>query len=168
MWIVYRLVNRTKVSRIHFKEIFTWCKSGNLKTRINTPIFSGNNYWQCMALKNFVVKRGLFYFALHRPINIQICRCMGYCNSPCYAWTTAAFLLWQSAYCACKPWVLYWFHSCSLVFNHEYCELLQQQIIPALHEREYLETSVFSQYGATPHIGRQVKELIRAQFGDGR
>ncbi|GBN26490.1 hypothetical protein AVEN_61563-1 [Araneus ventricosus] len=49
-----------------------------------------------------------------------------------------------------------------------YCELLQQQVIPALQERECLETTVFMQDGAPPHIARSVQVLLRALFGDDR
>ncbi|KFM63988.1 hypothetical protein X975_27038, partial [Stegodyphus mimosarum] len=45
-----------------------------------------------------------------------------------------------------------------------YCELLQQQVILALQEREYLETTVFIQEGAPSHIARQA--LLCAHFGD--
>ncbi|GFX26919.1 hypothetical protein TNCV_1840911 [Trichonephila clavipes] len=35
-------------------------------------------------------------------------------------------------------------------------------------ERQCLQTTIFMQDGATPHIGRQVKALLSAQFGDNR
>ncbi|GFS95297.1 uncharacterized protein TNCV_2631111 [Trichonephila clavipes] len=45
-------------------------------------------------------------------------------------------------------------------------ELLQQQAIPALQERQCLQTTIFKQDGVTPHIGRQVKALVSANFID--
>ncbi|GFS75041.1 dynein heavy chain 12, axonemal [Trichonephila clavipes] len=40
---------------------------------------------------------------------------------------------------------------------------------PVTHEeRQYLQTTIFMQDGATPHIGCQVKVLLSANFGDNR
>ncbi|GFT35979.1 uncharacterized protein TNCV_4342891 [Trichonephila clavipes] len=47
-----------------------------------------------------------------------------------------------------------------------YGKLLQQQIIPALQEQQCLQTTIFTRDGATPHVGRRVKALISANFGD--
>lgn len=44
-------------------------------------------------------------------------------------------------------------------------ELVWQQVIPALHKQQCLQTTVFMQDGATPHIGYKVKELLCAKFG---
>ncbi|GFW47018.1 uncharacterized protein TNCV_3486301 [Trichonephila clavipes] len=52
--------------------------------------------------------------------------------------------------------------------SSRYSELLQQQIILALHERQCLQTNIFMQDGATPHIGRQVKAPLSASLGDNR
>ncbi|GFX34802.1 uncharacterized protein TNCV_2327421 [Trichonephila clavipes] len=41
---------------------------------------------------------------------------------------------------------------CSVV-NTWYSELLHQQVISALHERQCLQTIIFKLDGATPHIG---------------
>lgn len=54
------------------------------------------------------------------------------------------------------------------VTSARYSELLRQHVIPALQERQCLQTTVFMQDGATPHIGREVKELLRANFGENR
>ncbi|PRD36425.1 UNVERIFIED_CONTAM: hypothetical protein NCL1_08763 [Trichonephila clavipes] len=45
-----------------------------------------------------------------------------------------------------------------------YSEPLQQQVIPALQERQCLQTTIVMQYGATSHIGRQVKVLLSANW----
>ncbi|GFX57178.1 uncharacterized protein TNCV_2964571 [Trichonephila clavipes] len=47
-----------------------------------------------------------------------------------------------------------------------YSELLQQQVIPALQERQCLQTTIVMQYGATSHIGRQVKVLLSANCAE--
>lgn len=47
-----------------------------------------------------------------------------------------------------------------------YSELLRQQFIPALQERQCMQTTVLMQDGATPHTGRQVKDLLRANIGE--
>ncbi|GFS61563.1 transposable element tc3 transposase [Trichonephila clavipes] len=52
--------------------------------------------------------------------------------------------------------------------NPWYSELLQQQVIPALQERQFLQTTIFVQDGATPNIGHQAKGLLSANFGDNR
>ncbi|GBN77292.1 hypothetical protein AVEN_170388-1 [Araneus ventricosus] len=44
--------------------------------------------------------------------------------------------------------------------------LLQQEVIPALQERDCLETTVFMKDGALTHIARPVQSVIRAHFGD--
>ncbi|GFV21403.1 uncharacterized protein TNCV_2371601 [Trichonephila clavipes] len=54
------------------------------------------------------------------------------------------------------------------VTSPRFSELLQQQISRALQERQCLQTTIFVQDGATPHIGRQVKSLLSANFGDNR
>ncbi|GFS83049.1 uncharacterized protein TNCV_1286731 [Trichonephila clavipes] len=41
-------------------------------------------------------------------------------------------------------------------------------IHPALQERECLHTTFFMQHGTNPHVGRQVKALLSASFGDNR
>ncbi|GBL73091.1 hypothetical protein AVEN_128244-1 [Araneus ventricosus] len=41
-----------------------------------------------------------------------------------------------------------------------YCDLLRQQIIPALQERECLETTVLMQDGAPPHILEQCRHCF--------
>ncbi|GFW78054.1 hypothetical protein TNCV_135241 [Trichonephila clavipes] len=45
---------------------------------------------------------------------------------------------------------------------------LSSLIIPALQEQQCLQTTVFMQDGATPHIGHQVKALLCANFDDNR
>ncbi|GFU59386.1 transposable element tc3 transposase [Trichonephila clavipes] len=52
------------------------------------------------------------------------------------------------------------------VTSPRYRELLQQQVIPALQERQCLQTTIFMQDGATPHIARQVKALLSVNLGD--
>ncbi|GFX71948.1 uncharacterized protein TNCV_1443711 [Trichonephila clavipes] len=58
------------------------------------------------------------------------------------------------------PWKVPWSDECS--------ELLQQQVIPALQERQCLQTTIFMQDGATLHIGRQIKALHSAYFRNNR
>ncbi|GFW59740.1 uncharacterized protein TNCV_4718321 [Trichonephila clavipes] len=41
-------------------------------------------------------------------------------------------------------------------------------VIPAFQEQQCLQSTVFMQDGATPHIGRQGKALLSANFGDNR
>ena len=41
-----------------------------------------------------------------------------------------------------------------------------QRVIPVLLERNSVETIVFMQDGAPPHIGRQVQRLLRETFTD--
>ncbi|GBM99496.1 hypothetical protein AVEN_119775-1 [Araneus ventricosus] len=48
------------------------------------------------------------------------------------------------------------------------CALLQKQAIPALQERDCLETTVLMQDGAPHKIARTVQPLLRAHFGDER
>ncbi|GFU73712.1 hypothetical protein TNCV_2812601, partial [Trichonephila clavipes] len=38
--------------------------------------------------------------------------------------------------------------------------------IPALQKRQSLQTTIFLQDGATPHIGRYVEALLSANFGN--
>ncbi|GFS55237.1 transposable element tc3 transposase [Trichonephila clavipes] len=52
------------------------------------------------------------------------------------------------------------------VTNARYSELLQQRFIPALKERQCLQTTIFKKDGETPHIGRPAKVLLNANFGD--
>ncbi|GFV81571.1 uncharacterized protein TNCV_52951 [Trichonephila clavipes] len=54
-----------------------------------------------------------------------------------------------------------------LCLSPRYSELLQQAI-PALQERQCLQTTIFMQDGTTPHIGCQVKALLNANFNDNR
>ncbi|GFV96991.1 uncharacterized protein TNCV_4352031 [Trichonephila clavipes] len=54
------------------------------------------------------------------------------------------------------------------VTSPRYSELLQQQVIPTSQERQCLQTTIFMQDGATPHIGHRVKTLLSANFGDKR
>ncbi|XP_067145213.1 ATP-binding cassette sub-family C member 4-like [Centruroides vittatus] len=39
-------------------------------------------------------------------------------------------------------------------------------VIPALQERQCLESNIFLQDGATPHIAQQMKKLLHNKFGD--
>ena len=48
-----------------------------------------------------------------------------------------------------------------------YKRILMQRVIPALQERNCVETTVFMQDGALPHIGRQVR-LLHENFTDER
>ena len=43
-----------------------------------------------------------------------------------------------------------------------------QRVIPALQERNCVETSVFMEDGVPPHIGRQVQRLLHETFTDER
>ena len=45
-------------------------------------------------------------------------------------------------------------------YGFRYYNLLQQYVIPALRQQQCLETTVFMQDGAPPHIARQVIELF--------
>ncbi|GBN09698.1 hypothetical protein AVEN_160054-1 [Araneus ventricosus] len=47
-----------------------------------------------------------------------------------------------------------------------YFDLLQQQIIPALQKRKCLETAVFMQDAAPPHIARPVQAMFQLHFGE--
>ncbi|GFU75815.1 uncharacterized protein TNCV_1652751 [Trichonephila clavipes] len=46
--------------------------------------------------------------------------------------------------------------------------LWSDEVIPALQERQCLQTTIFMQDGAIHHIGRQVKALLSGNFGDNR
>ncbi|GFV54811.1 uncharacterized protein TNCV_3683361 [Trichonephila clavipes] len=54
------------------------------------------------------------------------------------------------------------------VTSARYSELLQQQIILALQERQCLQIISFMQDGTTLHIGRQVKALLSVNFANNR
>ena len=54
------------------------------------------------------------------------------------------------------------------VTSASYENILMQRVIPALQERNCIETTVFIQVGAPPHIGRQVQRLLRETFTDER
>ena len=56
----------------------------------------------------------------------------------------------------------------SYITSSRYCNLLQEYVITTLRQRQRLETTVFMQDGAQPHIARQVIALLRAHFGDER
>ncbi|GFT51516.1 uncharacterized protein TNCV_51361 [Trichonephila clavipes] len=45
-------------------------------------------------------------------------------------------------------------------------EIPWSTVILALQKRQCLQTTIFMQDGATPYVGRQVKELFSANFGD--
>ncbi|KAJ4451915.1 hypothetical protein ANN_03393 [Periplaneta americana] len=47
-----------------------------------------------------------------------------------------------------------------------YRDLLVQHVIPALQERNCDHTIIFTQDGATPHVARQVKDLLRETFSN--
>ena len=49
-----------------------------------------------------------------------------------------------------------------------YWNLLQQYIIPALRQRQCLETTVFMQDGAPSSIAQQVTALFQVHLGDKR
>ena len=49
-----------------------------------------------------------------------------------------------------------------------YENLLMQREIPAVQERNCVDTTVITQDGAPPHIGRQVQCLLRETFTDER
>ncbi|GFW72827.1 hypothetical protein TNCV_1266701 [Trichonephila clavipes] len=55
-----------------------------------------------------------------------------------------------------------------VVAREAFSARLSSLIIPALWERQCLQTTIFMQKGATPHIGHQVKALLSANFGDNR
>lgn len=54
------------------------------------------------------------------------------------------------------------------VTGTSYSAMLREQLIPALQERNCLETTVFMQDGAPPHIAKEVKKLLRDTFGADR
>ena len=56
---------------------------------------------------------------------------------------------------------------CSIT-DSRYCNLFQKYVIPALRQRQCLETTVFLQDGAPSPIAQQVTALCRAHFGDER
>lgn len=57
--------------------------------------------------------------------------------------------------------------TCS-VNGTRYCDLLRQHVIPALRERGALDSTVFMQDGAPPHIANVVTRLLRNTFGENR
>ncbi|GFW65319.1 uncharacterized protein TNCV_395851 [Trichonephila clavipes] len=59
-------------------------------------------------------------------------------------------------------------HSDYLTACPSYSELLQQQVIPALQERQCLQITIFMQDEGIPPIERQVKALLSAKCGDNR
>ena len=52
------------------------------------------------------------------------------------------------------------------ITSASYENILMQHVIPALQERNCVETSVFMQDGAPLHIGHQVQCLLRETFTD--
>ena len=51
------------------------------------------------------------------------------------------------------------------VTSTSYCAMLREQVIPALQERHWLETTVFMQDGVPHHIDKCVKKLLHDIFG---
>ena len=54
------------------------------------------------------------------------------------------------------------------VTSASYENILMQRVIPALQKINCVETTIFMQDGALPHIGRQVQRLFREKFTDER
>ena len=54
------------------------------------------------------------------------------------------------------------------VTSASYRNLLVQHVIPALQERNCDHTFIFMRDGATPHVARQVKDLLRETFSNDR
>ncbi|GFX90703.1 uncharacterized protein TNCV_3195211 [Trichonephila clavipes] len=54
------------------------------------------------------------------------------------------------------------------VTGERYADMLQNRIIPSLADKHLLERTIFMQDGASPHIARRVKDLLRRSFGDDR
>ncbi|GFW99641.1 uncharacterized protein TNCV_3418741 [Trichonephila clavipes] len=54
------------------------------------------------------------------------------------------------------------------VTDERYADMLQNRIIPSLADKHLLESTIFMQDGAPPHIARRVKNLLRRSFGDDR
>ena len=54
------------------------------------------------------------------------------------------------------------------VTSARYRDLLVQHVIPALQERNCEHTTIFMQDGATPHVARHVKDLLRETFTNDR
>lgn len=54
------------------------------------------------------------------------------------------------------------------VNSNRYKFLLSSYVIPALQQRQCLDSTVFMQDGATPHIATQVKDLLQRTFGNDR
>ncbi|GBO04915.1 hypothetical protein AVEN_80951-1 [Araneus ventricosus] len=57
--------------------------------------------------------------------------------------------------------------TCS-VTGQRYRDMLKDFVIPQLQQRECLQDIIFMQDGATPHIDRRVKQLLRQHFTDAR
>lgn len=49
-----------------------------------------------------------------------------------------------------------------------YKSLLENDVIPALQQRQCLDRTIFMQDGATPHIASSVKEVLQRRFGNDR
>ncbi|GFU63651.1 uncharacterized protein TNCV_4588561 [Trichonephila clavipes] len=54
------------------------------------------------------------------------------------------------------------------VTGTSYGTMLRGQLIRALQERHCLETTIFMQDGAPPHIAKPVKKLLHDTFGEDR
>ena len=52
------------------------------------------------------------------------------------------------------------------VTGEKYADTLQYLTIPSLADKHLLESTTFIQEGASPHIDRQVKDILRRSFGD--
>lgn len=57
--------------------------------------------------------------------------------------------------------------TCS-VNSHRYADMLENFVIPHLQQRNCIDSTIFMQDGAPPHIGRRVKDVLRQHFTDAR
>ena len=57
---------------------------------------------------------------------------------------------------------------CQALERYDLICLLQQYVIPDIHQQQCLETNLFKQDGAPPHVARQVIALLGVHFGDER
>lgn len=59
----------------------------------------------------------------------------------------------------------YFFDSCT-INQHSYLRVLNESVIPELHNRRCMRRITFQQDGAPPHIATAVKELLAKTFGN--
>ncbi|GBM39442.1 hypothetical protein AVEN_126322-1 [Araneus ventricosus] len=96
------------------------------------------------------------HFSLDGAVNTPNCRIWG-TTSPNVVHEQPLYPDYITAWCCFTADFILGHHGPQFHYGCRYCDLLHQQIIPALQERECLETTVFMQDDAPPHIARPVQ-----------